>query len=84
MATKFYQPNYTPLYTLMSNSINKSLSSSVFGFANWTNMFMSNRQLGDEYRYVVDRQEAERQLGNTLDRPQLLNKRLFTRKTEME
>ena len=45
---------------------------------------MSNRTLGDEYRYVVDRQEAERQLGNTLDRPQLVNKRLFKRKTEME
>ena len=32
-------------------------------------MLMSNRTLGDEYRYVVERQEAERQLGNTLDRP---------------
>jgi hypothetical protein len=45
---------------------------------------MSNRTLGDEYRYVVERQEAERQLGNTLDRPQMVNKRLFKRKTEMD
>ena len=45
---------------------------------------MSNRTLGDEYRYVFDRKEAERQLGNTLERPSLLNKRLFVRKTEMD
>ena len=47
-------------------------------------MLMSNRTLGDEYRYVFDRKEAERQLGNTLERPSLLNKRLFVRKTEMD
>jgi len=45
---------------------------------------MSDRKLSDEYRYVFDRANAQRQLGNTLDRPQLLNKRLFTRKTEIE
>ena len=68
----------------MSKNITSSATSSIFGFAKWSNMLMSNRTLGDEYRYVVDRQEAERQLGNTLDRPQLVNKRLFKRKTEME
>ena len=41
----------------------------MFSFAKWSNMHMSNRTLGDEYRYVFDRKEAERQLGNTLDRP---------------
>ena len=58
--------------------------SSLFTFAKWNNMLMSNRALGDEYRYVFDRKEAERQLGNTLERPSLLNKRLFVRKTEMD
>jgi len=47
-------------------------------------MFMSNRRLGDEYRYVFDRATADRQLGNLLDRPSLLMKRLFTRQTETE
>jgi len=47
-------------------------------------MFMSNRTLGHEYRYVFDRATAERQLGNLLDRPSLLMKRLFTRQTETE
>jgi hypothetical protein len=45
---------------------------------------MSNRKLGDEYRYVFDRATAERQLGNLLDRPSLLMKRLFTRQTEVD
>jgi len=52
--------------------------------AKWENMFMSNKTLGDEYRYVFDRAQAERQLGNLLDRPSLLMKRLFTRQTETE
>ena len=83
-ATKFYQPDYNPLYTVLLGSLRGKFDTNVFNFAKWSNMLMSNRTLGDEYRYVFDRKEAERQLGNTLDRPQLLNKRLFTRKTEMD
>ena len=83
-ATKFFQPDYTPLYDLLCNSITSKFDSSIFTFAKWNNMLMSNRTLGDEYRYVFDRREAERQLGNTLERPSLLNKRLFVRKTEMD
>lgn len=64
----------------MSNSVNSSL----FTFAKWTNLLLSDRKLGDEYRYVFDRVHAERTLGNTLDRPSLLNKRLFNRKTEID
>jgi hypothetical protein len=59
-------------------------SSSVFNFAKWKNLLLSDRELSDEYRYVFDRAHAERNLGNTLDRPSMLNKRLFTRKTVIE
>ena len=83
-ATKFYQPDYTSLYSLLCSSVGSKFDSSVFSFAKWSNMLLSNRTLGDEYRYVFDRKQAEKQLGNTLDRPQLLNKRLFTRKTEID
>jgi hypothetical protein len=38
---------------------------------------MSNRELSDEFRYVFDRKYADRQLGNTLERPKLLLKRNF-------
>jgi hypothetical protein len=40
--------------------------------------------MSDEYRYVFDRVHAERNLGNSLDRPSIVNKRIFTRKTEIE
>jgi hypothetical protein len=33
--------------------------------------------MADEIRYVFDRKQLESQLGNTLDRPTLLNKRNF-------
>lgn len=56
----------------------------MFNFAKWKNLLLSDRELSDEYRYVFDRAHAERNLGNTLDRPSMLNKRLFTRKTVIE
>ena len=45
---------------------------------------MSNRELSDEYRYVFDRKYAERQLGNTLERPRLVLKRTFIQATTVE
>lgn len=45
---------------------------------------IDSRELGDEYRYVFDRALTEAQLGNSLDRPSLLNKRLFNRKTQID
>ena len=62
--------------------MNKMLST-TYEFAKWTNLLLSDRKLSDEYRYVFDRTTAERTLGNNLDRPSLLNKRQFVRKTEM-
>lgn len=60
------------------------IGSSVFTFAKWSNLLLSDRELSDEYRYVFDRVHAQRNLGNSLDRPSLLNKRIFTKKTEVE
>ena len=60
LATKFFQPDYFPLYTVLGQAAKNKFDSSVFGFAKWSNMLMSNRTLGDEYRYVFDRKEAER------------------------
>ena len=44
-------------------------------------MFESNNDIGDEIKYVFDRQKRQNQMGNTLDRPSLLMKRNFTRYT---
>ena len=53
----------------------------MFKFHQWTNFFLSNRKLGDEFRYVFDRKYVTRFMGNNLDRPQLLLKRNFVRDT---
>lgn len=58
--------------------------STVFQFANWKNIFLSDRELGDEFRYVFDRKYAERQIGNSLERPRLIVKRNFNAVTEVD
>jgi hypothetical protein len=48
------------------------------------NQYMSNRQLGDEFAYVLDRKGQTRYIGNSLDKPQVLLKKNFVRDTEFE
>ena len=45
-------------------------------------MFESNGKIGDEIKYVFDRQKQEDRLGNTLDRPTLLMRKTFVKDTE--
>ncbi len=71
------------LYKAYKSLIMNKMLSTTYEFAKWTNLLLSDRKLSDEYRYVFDRTTAERTLGNNLDRPSLLNKRQFVRKTEM-
>ena len=66
---------FMSLAQIQSQSGNSSKT--IFPFAQWKNILMSNRELSDEFRYVFDRKYASRPLGNTLDRPKLLLKRLF-------
>jgi hypothetical protein len=47
-------------------------------------MYLSNRQMADEIRYVYDRKQLAPQLGNTLDRPTLLNKRQYKGSTDLD
>ena len=47
----------------------------------WFNLFASGRNLGDEYRYIYDRQHAKRFPGNMLPRPGLLLNPWSVRKT---
>ena len=61
----------------MQKMLNKSLVKTLFPFAMWKNIFMSNRELSDEFRYVFDRKYADRFQGNTLERPRLLLKRTY-------
>lgn len=84
MATHFLPSNIESALNMIKGAQQNQIACSVFTFAKWTNLLLSDRELSDEYRYVFDRASAERNLGNSLDRPSLLNKRIFTRKTEVD
>ena len=60
------------------------LNTEVFPFTRWENAYQSNRKLGDEYRYVFNRKNAKRFIGNTLEKPQLILKRLKVRDTNFD
>jgi hypothetical protein len=61
-----------------------NLRTEVFPFTRWQNVYESNRKLGDEYKYVFNRKNAKRFIGNTLERPQLIMKRLKVRDTTFD
>ncbi len=45
-------------------------------------VFLSGRNIGDEYRYIIDRKYAKKYPGNTLERPSLLLNPWVLRSTE--
>mgnify|MGYP007073636373 FL=1 len=74
----FYAFQYLPnnifdIYQKVLRPTN-AVSLSIFRFHKWSNFFLSNRKLGDEFRYVFDRKYTQRFMGNQLDRPTLLLK----------
>ena len=44
-------------------------------------MYESNNKIGDEIRYVFDRQKTQNKIGNTLDKPTLLMRRSLVQST---
>jgi hypothetical protein len=80
-----FMPNQSiEMYNTFKRVIQDNVSLNVFGFAKWKNIYISNRKLGDEFRYVFDRRYLKRYIGNTLDRPQLVLKRQFIRNTAFD
>jgi hypothetical protein len=80
-ATQFSSNCPLLLWDSINDSVRDTISMTKFPFAKWKNMFESNNDIGDEIKYVFDRQKRQNQMGNTLDRPSLLMKRNFTRIT---
>ena len=80
-----YLPNQPSEPFKCMRQLTKSYKNSeVFPFTKWQNVYQSNRKLGDEYRYVFNRKNAKRFTGNTLERPQLIMKRLKVRDTTFD
>jgi hypothetical protein len=44
----------------------------LYGIPHAESVFLSGRNIGDEYRYIIDRRAAKKYPGNMLERPQLL------------
>jgi hypothetical protein len=47
-------------------------------------MYLSDRTLSDEIRYVLERKDLNSKLGQTLERPTLLNNREFSKTTKFD
>ena len=84
LASNFISSDDLMWYTKLNSVVKNSVVSEKFRLSQWKNAFMSNRKLGDEFRYVFDRKYYKRFTGNSLDRPQILLKRMKIRDTTYE
>ena len=83
-AHTFLQENMNSIFNQVESVGRDWTSLDIFPFAKWENIYLSNRKLGDEFRYVFDRKFVKRFMGNTLDRPQLLLNRFKLRETQFD
>ena len=80
-----YLPNIAAEgFNSLSSISNSDLKTEIFPFTWWENVFQSWRKMGDEYQYVFNRKMQKRFIGNTLERPQLIMKRLKVRDTNFD
>lgn len=81
-AQQFSCNQSSTLRDTLEDAIASKIALTKFPFAKWKNMYESDQAIGDEIRYVFDRQKQASKMGNTLDRPSLLMKRNFVRNTD--
>lgn len=73
----------SPFFALKSLVSNK-FSIEPFQLSKPQNMYISNKKLSTEFRYVFERKFLNRFMGNTLDRPQLLLQRHRLKETSYQ
>ena len=81
MGTSFISPDLNYFGSKLSEMMQPFHAMSKFHFAQWNNVYQSNRELSDEIRYVFQRRKLEPQTSNLLQRPSLLIKRNFLQTT---
>lgn len=84
MTSTFMESDGLLNYNEVKNVLENSIASERFKLSEWKNAYLSNRKLGDEFRYVFDRKYLKRFTGNSLEKPQILLKRLKIRETTFE
>lgn len=84
MTTNFVSyKDLTSFYDVKSK-LDNSITSEIFKLSQWNNAYLSNRKLGDEFRYVFERKYIKSFPGNSLIRPQILLKRMKIRETTFD
>ena len=81
MAFNYLPSNTSENLNILRTNTECTFTSTEYFFQKWKNFYLSNRQLGTEYRYVFDRKHLKAYTGITLDKPKLLLKRVFTKGT---
>ena len=77
--------NYQPAFNVFQQLAKVSDPDPSYGYrVPSTNLYVEGRKIGDEYRYILDRQYAEKFPGNLLPRPQLLLNPWAVRDTKTE
>lgn len=84
ITSNFISANDLNAFNSVKDVLENSITSEKFRLSQWKNAYLSNRKLGDEFRYVFDRKYRKRFTGNSLDKPQLIIKRLKIRETSFE
>jgi hypothetical protein len=84
MTSNFIHSSALMNFNEVKNVLENSIVSERFKLSEWKNAYLSNRRLGDEFRYVFDRKYLKRFTGNSLEKPQILLKRLKIRETNFE
>ena len=84
MTTNFISHDDLTSFNTIKTIFDRSVQAEKFSLSQWKNAYLSNRKLGDEYRYVFERKYLKRFAGNSLIRPQVLLKRMKVRETTFE
>ena len=64
MTTHFISSNDLLYYNRVKDVLENSIATEKFRLSEWKNAYLSNRKLGDEFRYVFDRKYLKRFTGN--------------------
>jgi hypothetical protein len=82
-AFSYLPSTYTSLVQSVK-SIKVDESSESFNLVANSNVFLSEKSLGDEIKYVLERKRKNTFMGNTLEKPSSLLKRHFVRETNQD
>ena len=83
--SQFQIPQLNIYFNKYSNMLTEGTENIIRNkYSKWKNIYLSNRILNEEIQYVLQRQELESQLGNSLPMPSLLLKRAYKRDCQNE